>query len=127
MTQCAIGHPPPSQFSLVAHQQPEEEWTVEQHEAPHGNHGDTFCPVKALANRVNALYLVAPQDPSLPISFVMNASHITAMDITWAVQGSFMSLQGCSTQATAPPASVPTCYVQVVPWHSNSTMVLMVI
>lgn len=49
---------------------------------------DSFCPVKALANRVHTLYSVAPADASLPISFVPNASHVTATDITRAVRES---------------------------------------
>jgi integrase len=49
---------------------------------------DSFCPVKALANRVHALHQVAPNDASLPISLVPNASHITATDVTRAVRES---------------------------------------
>jgi integrase len=49
---------------------------------------DGFCPVKALANRVHALHDVAPQDARLPISYVPNANHITATDVTRAVRES---------------------------------------
>jgi integrase len=49
---------------------------------------DSFCPVKALANRCHALHQIAPHDASLPISLVPNARHITATDITRAVRES---------------------------------------
>jgi integrase len=49
---------------------------------------EAFCPVKALANRVHALHLIAPNDASLPISLVPNTNHITATDITRAVRES---------------------------------------
>ena len=49
---------------------------------------DTFCPVKALANRVHALHTIAPLDASLPLSYVPNAGHITATDVTRAVRES---------------------------------------
>jgi hypothetical protein len=49
---------------------------------------DDFCPVRALANRVQTLYHVDPQDQSLPISLVPNANHITSTDITRAVRES---------------------------------------
>ncbi len=49
-----------------------------------------FCPVKALANRVHSLHAVAPNDASLPISFVPNAKHVTATDITRAVRESVL-------------------------------------
>ena len=46
---------------------------------------DNFCPVKALANRIHTLHAIAPLDASLPISYVPNASHVTATDVTRAV------------------------------------------
>jgi hypothetical protein len=51
---------------------------------------DTFCPVKALANRVNTFYQVSPLNNSLPISLVLNANHITALDVTRAVRESML-------------------------------------
>ena len=47
-----------------------------------------FCPVKALANRTHYLYSIAPDDASLPISYVGNMHHITTADITLAVRES---------------------------------------
>jgi integrase len=50
--------------------------------------GDPFCPVQALANRVHALYSVAPLNDGLSISFVPNGDHVTATDVTRAVRES---------------------------------------
>jgi hypothetical protein len=47
-----------------------------------------FCPVKALANRAHYLYSIAPEDASLPISYVGNTHHVTTADITLAVRES---------------------------------------
>jgi hypothetical protein len=47
-----------------------------------------FCPVKALANRVHHLFLIAPAQPALPISFVSLGSHVTSSHITLAVRES---------------------------------------
>jgi hypothetical protein len=47
-----------------------------------------FCPVKALANRVHHLFLIAPAQPALPISFVGLGSHVTSSHITLAVRES---------------------------------------
>jgi hypothetical protein len=49
---------------------------------------DTFCPVKALANQVHALRTIAPLISSLHLSYVLHAGHITATNVTRAVQES---------------------------------------
>jgi integrase len=48
----------------------------------------TFCPVKALANRVHHLYSLAPAEPAVPISFVTPGSHVSSTNITLAVRES---------------------------------------
>jgi hypothetical protein len=49
---------------------------------------DSFCPVKALAARTHHLYGLAPNDASLPISFVAPGTHISSAHITLAVRES---------------------------------------
>jgi hypothetical protein len=48
----------------------------------------SFCPVKALANRVHHLFQLAPANPELPLSFVGLGSHVTSSHITLAVRES---------------------------------------
>jgi integrase len=47
-----------------------------------------FCPVKALASRTHYLYSLAPEDDSIPISYVGNTNHVTTSHITLAVRES---------------------------------------
>jgi hypothetical protein len=47
-----------------------------------------FCPVKALACQTHYLYSIAPEDASLPISYVGTTHHITTADITLATRES---------------------------------------
>jgi integrase len=47
-----------------------------------------FCPVKALAACTHHLYCLAPDDDSLPISFVAPGTHISSAQITLAVRES---------------------------------------
>jgi hypothetical protein len=54
----------------------------------HSTLDQTFCPVKALALRTHYLYSIAPEDASLPISYVGNMHHITTVDITLAMRES---------------------------------------
>jgi hypothetical protein len=54
----------------------------------HSALNEPFCPVQALAARVNYLYSIAPEDDSLPISYVGNTHHITTAHITLAVRES---------------------------------------
>ena len=46
------------------------------------------CPMKALAARTHHLYAIAPEDASLPISYIENTKHVTTSDITLAVRES---------------------------------------
>jgi integrase len=48
----------------------------------------TFCPVKALANRVHYLYHIDPTDASIPISFAAPGIHVSSAHITLAVRES---------------------------------------
>jgi hypothetical protein len=79
-----------------------------------------FCPVKALANRGHSLYRIAPQDASLPISYVPNASHVTAPNITWAICESAV-LSGLLNSRYSPTLSLPYHFMQMALWHSSST------
>jgi hypothetical protein len=47
-----------------------------------------FCPVKVLVRPTHYLYTIAPEDASLPISYVGNMHHVTTADITLAVRES---------------------------------------
>jgi integrase len=48
----------------------------------------SFCPVKALANRVHFLFSVAPLNASLPISLAQPGNHVHSDHITLAVRES---------------------------------------
>ena len=43
------------------------------------------CPMKALAARTHHLYAIAPEDASLPISYIENTKHVITADITLAI------------------------------------------
>ena len=44
-----------------------------------------FCPAKALANSNHYQYSIAPEDTSLPISYIGNIQHVATADITLSV------------------------------------------
>jgi integrase len=48
----------------------------------------SFCPVKALANRVHYLYTLAPLNDALPISLAAPGTHVSSSHITLAVRES---------------------------------------
>jgi hypothetical protein len=52
----------------------------------------SFCPVKALANRVPYLYTLAPHDDALPISLAALGIHVSPSHITLAVRESVVLL-----------------------------------
>jgi hypothetical protein len=47
-----------------------------------------FCPIKTLATRVHHLFHIAPDDASLPISFIAPGEHVSSAHITLAVRES---------------------------------------
>jgi hypothetical protein len=65
-----------------------------------------FCPVKALARRTHYLYSIAPEDASLPISYVRTMHHITTADITLAVRESVV-LSGLLNSGYSPSRVSP--------------------
>ena len=44
-----------------------------------------FCPVKTLETRTHHLYLIAPEDEILPISYIENTKHVTTANIKMSV------------------------------------------